>query len=387
MSDLQRGPTALLMSGYTPTLPAVNVAVDHNTSATVYRDINETKLAKVTSKRALLARDLGAQVEAALQAAARSPNSARAYRQGIGLFLQYLDGVWGGGLGLAQPYHEGRATAWAYAGQVNVLRHIEAGNLDGFRAWREAQGDAPNTASQRYAAVVTFLSVAYRDGILTDKQALSMGIRPYRQRQKRDNKPVGRRLTKEEVRALRATFNLDTHKGLRDRALLDLALFAGLRCEELATLDLGAFKQDAGRWWLVFEGKGSKTRKVKLHDTLFESLRAWLTTTGRELGKGEGPVFYSVNKGDAIGQGRVNTGTVNRLVAEYGARAGLAPPNGTNRLAPHDLRRTCARNAYDNGAPLPMIQAMLGHADVSTTMRYIGSDGGDNGGAVDFVRY
>jgi integrase len=76
-----------------------------------------------------------------------------------------------------------------------------------------------------------------------------------------------------------------------------------------------------------------------------------------------------VNNGGTVGTTALNTSSVNRLVAEYGAKAQLAPATGPNRLSPHDLRRTFARNAYDNGAPLPAIQRALGHADVSTTMQ------------------
>ena len=54
----------------------------------------------------------------------------------------------------------------------------------------------------------------------------------------------------------------------------------------------------------------------------------------------------------------LNTAAINRLVAEYGHLAGLAPIEGPNRLSPHDLRRTCGRTAYDNGAPLPLMQQL-----------------------------
>jgi len=325
-------------------------------------------------------------VAATLQAAARSAHTQRAYETAIGLFLQYLGGVLGGEQ-LAALTREGRRSVWAFVGSVAPLRQVTAGHLDGYRSWRVAQGDSPNTCGVRYAAVVSFLSVCYRDGILSDKQALSMGIRPYKARQKRDKQPTGRRLEKEEVKALRASVDPSTRKGRRDLAILDLGLYAGLRVEEIATLNMTNLRQDAGRWWVWFAGKGEKTRKVKLHDCAYSSLAAWLEVTGREIGQGSGPVFASVNKGDVIGGLGIGTAAINRLVAEYGAKAGLSPLQGPNRLSPHDLRRTCARNAYDNGAPLPLIQQMLGHSDVSTTMRYIGADDDTNGGAVDFVRY
>ncbi len=317
-----------------------------------------------------------------------------AYREvSIALFLQFVGRALGlGDLATAttEGQRTGRArsrTVWAFTGQVGVLRHIEPGHLEAFRAWRETQGDGPNTASVRRYAVATFLSVAYRDGILPDAQAHRLGIKAYQQRQKRDRRPAGRRLSCEEVRTLQAACDLDTLKGQRDRALLDLALYAGLRCDELAALDLSGLRQDGGRWWIVFSGKGDKTRRVKLHDAAFATLSAWLTATGRALGEGTGPVFLGVNKGGALGRVGLSASSVNRLVAGYGVKNGLAPGTGENRLSPHALRRTFARNAYDNGAPLPMIQAALGHADASTTMAYIGVDDADGGGVVDFVRY
>jgi len=340
---------------------------------------------EVAKRPAVLRRPLGAQVEAALQAAARSEHSKRAYRAAIGLFLQYLGGVLGAEI--ATVTYEEREAKWAFAGTVNVLRRIEPGHLEGFRAWREAQGDGPNTASQRYAAVCSFLAVAYRDGILEDAQALSMGIRPYHQRQKRDRRPVGRRLERGEVQELRKAPDLGTAKGKRDLGILDTMLYAGLRVDEVARLDLENLRQDRGRWWIVFSGKGQKSRKVKVHDALFESLTAWLATRGLEWGKDQGPLFVNVNKADALGGNRLNTASINRLVAQYGALSKLAPLTGENRLSPHDLRRTFAHNAYDGGAALPLIQAALGHSDVSTTMQYIGADEDPGGGAVDFVRY
>jgi len=336
---------------------------------------------------AILGRPLGAQVAAALQAAARSEHSKRAYEMGIGLFLQYLGEALGLPGPLATTAKDGRRTTWAFAGTCAILRKIDPGHLDGFRSWRAASGDSPNTLGLRAAAVVSFLSVAYRDGIITDKQALSMGVRPYKGRVKRDTKPTGRRLSREEARNLRAACDLGTNKGRRDLAILDMGLFAGLRVDEIASLDMTDLRQDGGRWWVQFSGKGEKTRRVKLHDAAFASLSAWLQATGRDLGQGGGPVFAAINKGDAIGTPGIGTAAINRLVAEYGHRAGLAPLDGPNRLSPHDLRRTAARRAYDEGCPLPLIQRMLGHSDVSTTMRYIGADDDTNGGAIDYIRY
>lgn len=66
---------------------------------------------------------------------------------------------------------------------------------------------------------------------------------------------------------------------------------------------------------------------------------------------------------------------------------GIAPATGDNRLSAHDLRRTAARNAHDNGAPLLLIQRFLGHQDPKTTAHYIGLGEDDNDTATDYIRY
>jgi integrase len=362
--------------------------------------VAETELSRLAnlsavSPEAALRRPLADLVAATLTAAGGSEHTRRAYQTAIGLFLSFLDRERGDMLPpnlatwrpFAQSQQEGRRTVWEFNGAAVVLRLIDASLLDSFRATRVACGDETETASLRVNAVRTFLRVALRDGVLTQEQALALGLKPYRARLKRDVQPVGRRLTAKEVCALRAAAPTDTAKGKRDLAMLDAMLFAGLRREEVAGLDLSDFRQDGGRWWIVLTGKGQKTRRVKVADPLYKSLSVWLEAVGLPLGQTTGPVFRSVNRGDAISARAINASVVGRLVAEYGAAASLAPLTGDNQLSAHDLRRTCARAAYDNGAPLLLVQAMLGHSDPSTTARYIGAYENDGETAVDFVRY
>ena len=46
---------------------------------------------------------------------------------------------------------------------------------------------------------------------------------------------------------------------------------------------------------------------------------------------------------------------------------------GVSKLAPHDLRRSCARLCHESGGELEQIQMLLGHASVQTTERYLGT--------------
>jgi integrase len=344
---------------------------------------------------AVLRQPLSDLIEATLSAAGRSAATRRSYQTAIGLFVQYLDQERGSWLPLefsdiwrpfATPMTEGRRTVWLFRPPAAVLRLVDARALDGFRAWRTLSGDSNQTATIRLYAVRTFLSVAVRDGVLTSEQIQSMGLIAYRQRQKQSKQPVGRRLTPSEVRRLRDSVDTTTRKGIRDLAILDMMLFAGLRREEVADLELSAFRQDGGRWWLILTGKGDKTRRLKLHDVLYQSLTRWLDSAGLHMDS-SGPVFRSFDRGDRPTTKSLDASVIGRLVAGYSYDAGIAAERGPNQLSPHDLRRTCARNAFENGASLLLVQAMLGHEDPKTTAQYIGAFESDDDTAVDYVRY
>ncbi|MBN2149784.1 MAG: site-specific integrase [Anaerolineales bacterium] len=359
------------------------------------------------SPEVALSRPLGDIVKATLDAACKSANTRRAYEMAIGLFVQFLEDSLtarqyqaldeAGWLPLAEQVKEGRRHNWQWQGQARVLRAVTPALLDGFAVWREGQGDSRSTVAQRIPIVRTFLSVAFRENVLTPDQAHILGIKPYQSRHSRSEQPVGRRLTRVEVRKLRgAIAGKDDgeipNKAVRDRAIVDLMLFAGLRRSEVADLHMGSFAQDGGRWWLIFSGKGDKPRRVPIHPQLYKSLIAWFERAGLTWHEHNTPVFYSVNKGDELltpkgERSPLPSTAIGRLVAEYGHVAELAPRNGKGRLGSHDLRRTFARNAYDNGAALPKIQLILGHVDVKTTMKYIGAEVDDTDTAVDYVKY
>ena len=358
-------------------------------------------LDEASERAALIAekrrRPISELVDRTISLVGASPHTARAYRAGIGLFLQYLEALWADELPpsadavrpFAEKLTEGRRRVWTYRPPAGILVKVSPADLLGFEAWLMAElGNGPRTAEMRLYIARTFLAVALADQVISTHQAGELGVKPFRPRRKRDQAPVGRRLSKGEVRVLRASVNTTRIKGKRDLAIMDMMLFLGLRSEEVTTIRLSDFVQDLGRWWLAVRGKGGKVRKVKVHDAAFRSVVAWLAASGLgELGGEDAPLFVGMAKGGRLTGKPINTAVIRRLVAEYGHAAELAPLNGPNRLSPHDLRRTAARTAYDNGASLLLIQRMLGHASPETTAHYIGIEEGGEVTAVDFVNY
>lgn len=364
----------------------------------------------IISTEAALRRPLADIVRAALNAASKSRHTRRAYDTAIATFVDYLDterghllpelpelGAWrpfvqkrvNGGL-VAISQDTGKAKAEHVYSDVTaaVLRLVDAALLDAYAGHRRALGDSENTVVSRLAAVRAFLSVALRDNVLTQEQAVNMGLSPYKAKVSRDQAVIGRRLSKPEVRALLGAVDVGTTKGKRDLAMLCCMLYGGLRVEETARLRLDNLKLDKGRWWLVLKGKRKKKRRIKVHDALFEALSGWTETAGlSDWGQDRRPLFLTMTRGDNIKGSQVTPTDVSRLVASVGAVAGLAPISGPGRLGAHDLRRTAARNAYDNGATLLQVQMLLGHSDPKTTARYIGLGEEETETAADFIHY
>ena len=81
---------------------------------------------------------------------------------------------------------------------------------------------------------------------------------------------------------------------------------------------------------------------------------------------GNGKLFRSIRKNGAGWGDGITQNVVWYVVKAGAARAGITA------LAPHDLRRTCARLCHAAGGELEQIQFLLGHASVQTTKRYIG---------------
>jgi len=86
----------------------------------------------------------------------------------------------------------------------------------------------------------------------------------------------------------------------------------------------------------------------------------------RASGADGGPIFRRVNRLDRVWGEKVTPKAIWHVVKTAAAEAGI------QNLAPHDLRRTCARLCHLAGGELEQIQFLLGHASIETTEKYLG---------------
>jgi integrase len=116
--------------------------------------------------------------------------------------------------------------------------------------------------------------------------------------------------------------------------------------------------------WLIADlvGKGGHVRTVPIPVWVKKHVDAWTGAAAIT----HGPVFRAINKA-----GRVWGDDMSPKVLWDVARA-AATHAGIDKLAPHDLRRTCARLCHLAGGELDQIQFLLGHVSIQTTERYLG---------------
>jgi len=164
-------------------------------------------------------------------------------------------------------------------------------------------------------------------------------------------------LSESQVEALLAAPDVNSPLGVRDRAWMELLYASGLRVSELAALPALSVYLDEG--FLKVMGKGKKERLIPFGEGAEHWIRAWFRL--RSGFKPEGPELFVGRRGDLLTRQHLW-----RLLKGYAVKAGIA----ANRVSPHVLRHAFATHLLDHGADLRAVQAMLGHADISTTQIY-----------------
>jgi len=158
--------------------------------------------------------------------------------------------------------------------------------------------------------------------------------------------------------------DVTTKKGLRDRAIVAVLLGCGLRRSEVASLSFKHIQQRDSRLCVVdLVGKHGRVRTVPMPTWVKVAIDAWNSVAGITDGK----VFRPVNRADQVQDTGLSEKVVWQLLQQYAAAAGVPG------IAPHDLRRTCAKLCRAAGGELEQIQLLLGHASVQTTERYLGT--------------
>lgn len=221
------------------------------------------------------------------------------------------------------------------------------------------KGETLSMSTQNYylIALRNFLKfLAKRDILTLQAEKVEMGKIPQREVAFLENSELFR---------LIAAADGKTFKRLRDKAILELLFSTGLRVSELTSLDREKLNLKSHE--LSVRGKGGKIRLVFVSDSATETLKQYL-----EKRKDTDPALFVRDKKSLSRFGKKETGdlrltarSVQRIVKYYSTKAGIV-----KNVHPHTLRHSFATDLLKNGADIRSVQAMLGHASISTTQIY-----------------
>ncbi len=229
-----------------------------------------------------------------------------------------------------------------------------------YRMFLEGRGVAANTINQQLAAIRRLVYEAADAGLLSPELAAGIGrVKGVKQLGFR----TGNWLSLDQSSEVLNHACGGSLRAKRDYAMLAMLLGCGLRRSELVGLEADEVQSRQGHWVIVdMIGKGGRIRTVPIPQWAKDSLDLWTSTAQITTGK----IFRAVTKSGKVWGKGISQNLVWHVVRNYSRKAGL------DHIAPHDLRRTCAKLCHDGGGELEQIQFLLGHASVQTTERYLG---------------
>src|SRR5215510_6314744 len=228
-----------------------------------------------------------------------------------------------------------------------------------YRMYLESRHLAANTINQQLAAVRRLAHEAADAGLLSPELAAGISrVKGVKQLGFRSGNWLSVAQSSEVLQQACG----DSMRAKRDYAMLAMLFGCGFRRSELVGLELDDIQMRQGHWAVVdLIGKGGHIRTVPIPKWVKAALDQWT----RAAGVNEGKIFRAVARlGKVWGHG-ISQNVVWYVVRTCCQRAGL------EHIAPHDLRRTCAKLCHDRGGELEQIQFLLGHASVQTTERYL----------------
>ncbi len=258
-----------------------------------------------------------------------SINTRKAYADDLGQFLRFIE--------------QKGLTSLNQVSRKQILDHLLA---------MKARGMSTNSISRHLVSIKVFFRYLQQEGLL-DKNVTDTMDSP------KLWKILPDILSEKEVRLLLDAPNLQKPLGVRDRAILELFYASGLRVSELADLKLSDLHIDDG--YIRVIGKGRKERVIPVAKNSSDLLERYLEEVRPLLC--ENPhllnVFVSKRETSLCRQ------RLWQIIKKYTKDAGIM-----KNVTPHTLRHSFASHLLQNGAPLRVIQELLGHVDIATTQLY-----------------
>jgi integrase len=301
----------------------------------------------------------------------RSHNTLRRQKADIALFRYYLS--------------EAHITAGDLFHESEAWRGVSWGIVEGFREWQLQQGYSIGSIKVRLSTVQVYARIAFKAGVL-DERAIQLiqtvkGLQTQeahnidekrKQTRRGAKKAEPTRVSPSHMKALRAMLESDTsYTGRRDYVLACLLGYQGLRCGEVAALQVANIDLTEGIF-VFYRQKVLKTQRHEMHPTTLQAMQCYI-----EAYRPTGPLFLGVDhaawtdsqgkfhKAHTAAQG-LSTRAINERVRYLGEHVGI------NHLSPHDLRHYWTQDAFKHKTLIDTVMQAGGWNSYAMPLRYRG---------------
>lgn len=236
---------------------------------------------------------------------------------------------------------------------IHVLNDVTKTDLQGYLNEMERENLALSTISRNIASIRAFFQ--YLQKIDMIKEDPSESLKP-----PRIEKRIPEILSVEEVDRLLKQPNLNTPKGIRDNAMLELMYATGMRVSELVHLQLTDINLQMG---YVICHETERERIIPIGNVCKNAIVQYMEhSRGFFVKNTYEPALFTNCSGKTMSRQGFW-----KVLKGYVESAGIS-----RDITPHTLRHSFAVHMLQNGADVKSVQEMLGHSDISSTQVYLG---------------
>ncbi len=236
---------------------------------------------------------------------------------------------------------------------VRNFNEVKELQLEGYISYMEREHFASASISRSVASIRAFFQYLWKEGMIGKDPAENL-------KPPKVEKKAPEILSVEEVDKLLQQPKLDTAKGIRDAAMLELLYATGMRVSEMLHLQISDINLQFG---YVICHENGKERIIPIGVPCKKALERYLDGARSAFVKDEAEQALFTN---CSGKAMSRQGFW-KVLKGYADDAGIK-----GDITPHTLRHSFAVHMLQNGADIRSVQEMLGHSDISTTQVYLG---------------
>lgn len=243
---------------------------------------------------------------------------------------------------------------WSSQKSDKLINSAETADVEDFIEFLREENKSAATVTRMLASVRSFYQFLMISNAASSNPAKSIKL----ERTEKKNPEI---MTNKEIQMLLAAPNPSEFKGARDKAMLEVLYATGIRVSELINLNVSDIRCSPNERGEVICHGSRGVRNIPMHAIATEAVAYYINSVR--------PMLVSADSGDALfinlNGSRLTRQGFWKIVKTYAEIAKIK-----KEITPHTLRHSFAMHLYQNGASLQDLQAMLGHADISSTQMY-----------------